>query len=333
MSTISLRLACADYGRVMALTNGTVRPDGIDLSLETGRDGSWPIRADLLRRVATTDDFDGGEGSMGAHLRRVETGDRSFVALPVFILRGFPMRDLYVRKDGPIGTTKDMIGKRVGLYNWFASGSIWYRHAQLDLGVPLDSVEWHIGDIEVVGETPAVLQVSQLPAHVHPVPNGRFLAEMLISGDIDAMWSPPTPQTVNQVDGPIVRLLPDFRAAEMDYYRNTGIFPMMHILVLRREAWDRAPWIGGSLTKAFSAANSIFDASQQGFPDASPWMAVEQRTTRELIGADPYHHGLSEANRQAVQTFIDQAFDVGITKRRITVDEYFADYLEAPKIN
>lgn len=331
MSDIAVKLACADYARVMALTNGTVRPEGIDLSLQTGRDGSWPIRADLLRRVGSTDDFDGGEGSMGAHLRRVETGDTSFVALPVFILRGLPMRDLYIRKDGPVRTARDMIGKRIGLYNWFASGGIWYRHAQLALGVPLDSVEWHIGDVEIVGETPAALQVSQLPPHVRPAPDGRFLAEMLIAGEIDAMWSPPAPKMSDQANGPIIRLFPDFRAAEMDYYRDTGIFPMMHILVLRREIWDRAPWIGKSLTDAFSAANSKFEASQTGFPDATPWMAAEQETTRKLLGSDPYHHGLSELNRKAVQTFIDQAFDAGITKRKITVDEYFADFLNKPQ--
>ncbi|TCR66580.1 hypothetical protein [Bosea sp. BK604] len=329
MTEISVRLACADYARVMPLASGAVKPAGIDLSLTIGRGGSWPLRADLLRRATIATEFDGGESSMGAHLRRVETGDRSFVALPVFILRGFTMRDIYVRKDGPVRSPKDLIGKRLGLYNWFASGGIWYRHAQVAMGVPLESVEWHVGDIEIPGETQQAAQVAELPNHVRPAPAGRFLAEMLVAGEIDAMWSPPRPKLLDADKGPIVRLFPDFRAAETDYYRSTGIFPMMHIVVLRRSLWERAPWIARSLTDAFAAANGSFDASQRGFPDAFPWMEAELDKTADLLGSNPYGHGLTEANRKAVQAFINQALDAGIIGRSISVDEYFADFLQS----
>jgi 4,5-dihydroxyphthalate decarboxylase len=329
MTEISVRLACADYARIMPLASGTVKAEGIDLSLEIGRGGSWPIRADLLRRAAMGGEFDGGEGSMGAHLRRVETGDRSFVALPVFILRGFTMRDLYVRKDGPVRSPRDLIEKRLGLYNWFASGGIWYRHAQVALGVPLDAVEWHVGDIEIPGETQQAAQVADLPSHVRPAPAGRFLAEMLIAGEIDAMWSPPRPKMLDEGKGPIVRLFPDFRAAETEYYRNAGIFPMMHIVVLRRSLWERAPWVARSLTNAFAAANDSFDASQRGFPDAFPWMEAELDKTTELLGSNPYGHGLTDPNRKAVQAFIDQALDAGIIGRSISVDEYFEEFLQS----
>jgi 4,5-dihydroxyphthalate decarboxylase len=326
MNDLSLRLACADYARVMPLAAGEVAAQGIDLCLTLGKGGSWPMRADLLKRVTSTNEFDGGESSMAAHLRRVEEGDTSFVALPVFILRQFPQRDLYVRKDGPVRVPTDLIGKKLGLYSWVASGSIWYRHAQVAMGVPLDSVEWWTGDIEGAGETSHVVS---LPAGVNPAPPGRFLAEMLVAGDIDAMWSPPRPKLFHPKDGPIVRLFPEYRSAETDYFQESGIFPMMHLVVLRREAWKQNPWIAQSLTEAFAQANTAFDASQCGFPDAFPWMESERSTTEALLGPDPYQHGLTDVNHRAVQAFIDQALDAGVIRRRITVDEYFADYLKS----
>lgn len=329
MSDISIRLGCADYARIMPLASGAVRAEGIDLALETGRGGSWPMRADMLRQALTGADFDGGEASMGAHLRRMEAGDRSFVALPVFVLRGFTMRDLYVRKGGPVLSPRDLVGKRLGLYNWFASGGIWYRHAQVALGVPLDSVEWHVGDIENPGETPPT-PLAELPGHVRPAPAGRGLADMLIAGEIDAMWSPPRPSMLNQQSGPIVRILPDFRQAETEYYRKTGIFPPMHLIILRRSSWERAPWIAHALTDAFAAANDGFDASQRGFPDAFPWMEAELDKTADLLGPNPYGHGLTDANRKAVEVFIEQALDAGIIGRRVSVDDYFAEFLQSP---
>ena len=324
MADLPLRLACADYARLMPLAAGIVKPEGIDLTLVLGRDGSWPMRADLLRQVLSDPGFDGGESSMAGHLRRVEAGDRSFVALPVFVLRGFAARDLYVRKDGRVHMPADLKGKRLGLYSWVASGGIWYRHAQIAMGVPLDSVEWWVGDIEGKGETS---HSATLPDGVREAPAGRFLAEMLAGGDIDAMWSPPRPKLFDPEKGPIVKLCPDYRSVEADYYRDTGIFPMQHLLVLRRAVWEANPWIARSLTAAFGKSNSSFEASQRGFPDASPWMEDELDRTATIMRPDAYGHGLTPTNRMAVQTFIDQAQQAGIIGRHISVDEYFADFL------
>ena len=324
MTDLPLRLACADYARVMPLATREVVPESIDLSLVLGQQGSWPMRAELLRRVLSDPELDGGECSMAGHLRRVEAGDRSFVALPVFVLRGFAARDLYVRKDGPVRAARDLIGKRLGLYSWVASGGIWYRHAQVDMGVPLDAVEWWVGEIEGQGETS---HVATLPPGVRAAPPGRFLAEMLATGEIDAMWSPPRPKLHEPVHGPIVRLFPDFRPVETDYYRRTGFFPPMHLVVLRRAVWERKRWIARSLTEAFSRSDASFDASQRGFPDAFPWMEAELEPTRTLMGPSPYAHGLSEANRAAMQAFIDQALAAGIINRQIGVDEYFDEFL------
>jgi 4,5-dihydroxyphthalate decarboxylase len=320
-----IRFACADYPRVMPLATGEIVPDGFSLEMITGRGGSWPLRADLLRRVLSDPDIDGGESSIGGHLRRVDEGDDRFVALPIFILRGFAGRDLYVRKDGPVKRPSDLIGKRVGLYSWVASGSVWYRHFMVHVGVPLDAVEWWVGDIEGAGETSHVVT---LPPDVNPVAPGRFLAEMLTSGEIDAMWSPPRPRLFHPSHGPLVRLFADYRAADMAYFAATRVFPPLHLVVLRRAVWENSPWVARALTDAFDRSNAAFAASQRGFPYATPWLETELDEVTALMGADFYSNGL-EASQTCMQAFNDQAYAAGIIRRRVPVAECFAPFLQS----
>src|SRR5947208_4207964 len=145
MADLPISLTCADYARVMPLAAGDVKPEGVALTLIHGSGGSWEMRAEMLRRALEDPAVQGGEASMAGHLRRLDKGDRSHVGLPVFPLRNFTARDLYVRKDGPVKTPADLPGKRLGMYDWFASGSIWYRHFLKFVGVPLDSLEYWIG--------------------------------------------------------------------------------------------------------------------------------------------------------------------------------------------
>lgn len=154
---------------------GDVKPDGVELNLIHGTGGDWPARAEMLRRALSDPEVDGGEASMAGHLRRIDNDDRSFVALPVFPLRNFTARDLYVRNDGSIRTPADLIGKRVGMYDWVASGSIWYRHFLNFIGVPPAKLEWWIGDVE--GGWRA-RHPGDLPPGVNAVPEGRYLLEM-----------------------------------------------------------------------------------------------------------------------------------------------------------
>src|SRR5947209_465579 len=190
MANLPIALTCADYARLTPLMTGDVKPEGISLTLIHGTGGSWPARAEMLRRALQDPAVDGGEASMAAHLRRIDNGDRSFVGLPVFPLRNFTARDLYVRKDGPVRSAADLIGKRVGMYDWVASGSIWYRHFLNFIDVRPNQVDWWIGDVEGGWR---VRNEPDLPMGVQPAPAGRSLSDMLIAGDIDALYSPPRP--------------------------------------------------------------------------------------------------------------------------------------------
>jgi 4,5-dihydroxyphthalate decarboxylase len=260
---------------------------------------------------------------MAAQLRRIDAGDRSFVGLPVFPLRNFTARDLYVRKDGPVASAADLIGKRIGMYDWAASGSIWYRHFLDFVGVAPDLVEWWIGDVE--GGWRARHPVA-LPAGVHAVPEGRFLVEMLLAGDLDAIYSPPRPSRYSPDSGPIVRLYPDFRGVEAEYFRRTGCFPPQHLIVLKREVWERDRSVARRLTEAFIQSNDLFDRAVRNFPYVTPWLEAELEETNALMGVD-FHQDGYEKNRQQIEAFCRQAHAAGLTGRLVTAEEYFAEYL------
>ena len=325
MTDLAIRLTCADYARLAPLMIGDVKPEGVELTLFHGTGGDWPARAEMLRRAVSDITVHGGEASMAGHLRRIDNGDRSFVALPVFPLRNFTARDLYVRDDGSIKTPADLIGKRIGMYDWVASGSIWYRHFLNFVGVPLARIEWWIGDVDK-GWT--AQHNARLPDGVHPVAEGRFLSEMLLAGDLKAIYSPPRPARYHPKDGPIARLFPDCRAVERDYFRATGIYPPQHLVVLRREVWERDKWLAQSLTEAFIGANAMFGAAQRNFPYVSPWLDSELEETEALMGGD-FHQDGYERNRATIDAFCRQAFDLGITTRRVTPEAYFAEFLES----
>jgi len=324
MADLPITLTCADYARVMPLATGQVQPDGIQLTLLLGSRGSWPARAEMLRRAVEDPAVQGGEWSMAQYLYRVDQGDRRHVGLPVFPLRNFTARDLYVRRGGPVRKAADLVGRRIGMYSYTASGSIWYRHFLRFVGVDPASVEWWIGDIDAAWSSASMNQT--LPPGVKAPPPGRSLSDMLVNGELEAIYSPPRPAAYHPRDGALARLFPDFRQVEQDYFRRTGAFPPQHLIVLRREIWEANRWIARRLTEAFTAANDCFGAAQRGFPYATPWLEAELEDTAAVMGEDFHPYGF-EANRAQIEMFAAEAFRLGFTSRQITADEYFADYL------
>jgi 4,5-dihydroxyphthalate decarboxylase len=323
MSLVPISLTCADYARVLPLATGEVTPEGIALTLVLGRRGSWPARAELLRRAVEDAAVQGGEWSMAQYLYRVARGDRSLVGLPVFPLRNFTARDLYVRRGGPVRRPEDLAGARVGMYSFTASGSIWYRHFLRYLGLDPAAIRWWIGDIDAPWSAP---MDTTLPPGVSRPPPGRSLSEMLQAGELDAILSPPRPLAYHPADGPLVRLFPDFRPVEQEYFRRTGAFPPQHLIVIRRPAWEANRWIARSLTDAFVACNDTFTAAQRSFPYATPWLEAELEDTVAAMGEDFHPYGF-ERNRAQIEMFAGEAFRLGLTPRRITPEEYFADFL------
>src|SRR2546425_2791989 len=267
MAELPISLTCADYARIMPLATGEVKPDGIALTMILGSRGSWPARAEMLRRAVQDPAVQGGEWSMAQYLYRIDKGDRRYVGLPVFPLRNFTARDLYVRRGGPIRKAADLAGKRIGMYSYTASGSIWYRHFLRFVGLDPTTIQWWIGEIDAPWSAPTD---QKLPAGVNAAPPGRSLSEMLIAGELEAIYSPPRPQAYHPKAGPIVRVFPEFRYIEQEYFLKTGAFPPQHLIVLRREVWEANRWIARSLPPAVRAAHDFLIPARRGLPDAPP---------------------------------------------------------------
>ncbi len=311
----ALTLACSNYVRFMPIATGDVRPKEVALTWVRGE------RNEMLRRTTDDPGIDGGETSMAQHVQRLDRGDRSLVAIPIFPLRNFTARDLYTRKDTRI-VPGSLAGRRVGIYNWAASGAVWYRHLLRYLGNDTTKVSWVVGGVD----SPATVRLPDPPlSYVTPSPTGASLTTLLTSGELDAVFAPLPPRPFDPVAGPIVRAVSMFQAMEQKYFADTGCYPPQHVIVVRRTAWDRDRSVGQRLVDAFNESEAAFEAGQRQFPYNSPWLIDEVENAARLLGANYHAHGL-EKNRHVVDVFCQAAFDDGLTKRRLQVDEFFAEF-------
>ncbi len=317
-SSPKLTLACADYLRFTPLATGDFRPKDLDLTWLRGD------RSEMLRRAATDPGISGGEASMLQHLLRVDQGDRTLVAVPAFPLRNFTARDIYIRKGDSL-TPAALNGRRVGVYSWAASGSVWYRHLLRHLGQDPAKMKWIVGGADVPAK---VDSRAPFPPHVQDAPAGRSLVDLLVAREIDAVFAPIPPKKYHPVDGPIARLIPDFRRAEKRYFEETRCYPPQHVIVLRKDVWEKDASIGARLVAAFNECEARFQENQHLFPYASPWLMAEVEETDLVMGRDHFAHGL-EKNRSQIDDFCQSAFEDGLTKRRVTVGEYFEEFIRA----
>ena len=314
----ALTLTCANYVRFLPMATGDVRPADVALTWVRGE------RNEMLRRATDDPAVDGGETSMAQHIQRIDRGDRSLVAIPIFPLRNFTARDLYTRR-GVTLTQQGLTGRRLGIYNWAASGAVWYRHLLRYLGNDTTKIEWVVGGVD----GPAVVRLPEPPlSHVRPAPAGKSLSELLLANEIDALFAPLPPRALHPADGPIVRAFPGFQALEQKYFTDSGCYPPQHVVVLRRASWERDRGAGRRLVEAFNESERVFEALQRQFPYNSPWLIEEVEGAARLMGPTYHTHGL-DANRRAVDTFCQAAFDDGLTTRRVTVEEFFQEALQA----
>ena len=314
----TVSLACTNYVRFLPIATGDVRPRDLALTWIRGD------RTEMLRRATDDPTIDGGETSMAQHVQRLDRGDRTFVAVPIFPLRNFTVRDLYTRQGVRIDPGA-LAGRRVGIYNWAASGAVWYRHLLRHLGTDSTKVQWVVGGVD----GPATVRLPDPPLpYVSAAPVTGTLTGLLQAREIDALFAPLPPRTFHPATGPIVRAVAVFQPVEQRYFAETGCYPPQHVIIVRRNAWERDPSIGRRLVEAFNESEAAFEALQRQFPYNSPWLIDEVEHTARVMGSDYHAHGL-DRNRRAVDTFCQAAFDDGLTKRRLTADEFFAEFRSA----
>lgn len=314
MSRLPVTIATRDYDYVAPLALGDVTAEGADLTV---------IRAfDALEQFRTDGTIHGGEVSFSQYVHRVAAGDRALVGLPVFIMREFRHRCFFVRRGGGLTDAALLAGRRVATDAWRASGNTWSRALLRERGVALDSVRWLVGPVDH-GDPPR--PADALPAGVEAAPRGRALSELLLAGEIDAIMSPWPPRAFYEAGSEITRLYADYRAAEREYCRRTGIYPAHHIVALRRELVERHPWVAGSVFHAFVRARERSEQNHRVLHESSPWLLADLEDQVALLGTGFKPYGYRE-NRAMVAAFCEEQFAQGLIRNPLSPDAVFADF-------
>jgi 4,5-dihydroxyphthalate decarboxylase len=330
MSKLKLAFGCWDYDRTRALMDGRVKPDGIDLNyLE------MPVEETFFRMLRHRE-FDVAEMSLSSYTVSLSRPERPFVAIPVFPSRYFRHSCIYVNADSGINEPKDLIGKRIGTPEFQMTAPVWIRGTLAEhYGVPMDSVTYVTGGEEQPGR-PEKLKLD-LPERIRIEEIGptQTLSQMLLSGEIDALHTARMPSTFLTGQGKVRRLFPDFAKVEREYFSQTGIFPIMHTVVIRREIYEANRWVAQTLFKAFQQAQQIAYADLRetaALKTMLPWLEAYVEDTTRAMGDDYWPYGLHR-NRKTLETFLRYHHECGLSKQLVKPEDLFApETLEEFKI-
>jgi 4,5-dihydroxyphthalate decarboxylase len=311
VNRLSLTFACDSYDRIRALQDGRVRPEGIDLNIV-----ALPVEETFYRQ-ARYREFDVSEMSLSSYLLTLDADEPPFVALPVFPSRMFRHQSIYVNAGSGIREPADLVGKRVGVPEYQLTAVVWQRGILAEHhGVPVESVRYFTGGMEQPGRVEKLKLNLPPEISVTPIGPDQTLSGLLAAGELDAVYSAGEPKGFGRLPQ-IRRLFADFQAAEADYYRKTGIFPIMHVVTVRRPLYERSPWIARSLTKAFSAALDIAYADltqRNALKVMLPWLAQHLDDTVSVLGPRYWEYGL-EPNRHVLETFSRYSHEQGLAAR------------------
>jgi len=315
MAKLKLTVAVGDYEIVRALSDGTVLADGIELVMLTGmgsRERHW--------RMARKTEFDVCEINIGGYYMARDRGE-PLAAIPVFLHRRFRHGFVFVNAKSGVREPRDLIGKRIGGTNFQPASNIWMRGILEEYyGVPHRQCTWVVERREDFEFTPPK------DLRIEMAPPDKRLDVMLAEGEIPAMLSPDLPPLFRDGDKRIVRLFPNYKDIEIEFFRQTGIFPIMHVTVIRQEIVDKYPWVATNLVKAFDEAKALAYrrvANPRVVPLA--WVRTAWEEQLDVLGPDPWEYGLGKANRKNVQTALRYCHQQGLIGRMIPLDQLFAD--------
>ncbi len=327
---LRLTLSIWDYDRTRALADGSVRPEGLELNVL-----ELPVEETFFR-MARNREFDVAEMSMSSYTVSLHRDPQPFIAIPVFPSRFFRHSSIYVSAKSGIREPKDLIGRKIGTPEYQMTAPVWIRGILSDdFGVKPDAVEyWTGGEEETQRDEKIKLD---LPARfkVHPIGPDKTLSRMIADGEIDALHTARAPSTFHSKPDAVRRLFPDFVSVEREYYRRTKIFPIMHVVAIRREVYEKNRWIAMSLYKAFKEAQRrVYEGFTQTAAHKSmlPWQNAHVEDAVKELGPDWWPYGF-HGNRHVLDTFLRYHHEQGLSKRRLQPEEMFApETMEAFKI-
>lgn len=320
MSDISLTLACGAYDRTEPLRDGRIRIDGVNLTY-------IPIESppEIFSRMIRGKEFDVAEMSMATYFTSVASGDFPFIALPIFPCRFFRHGNIFINKRSGITCAKDLEGKKVGTLGYGQSAACWIRGILAEeYGVDLEKIRWFEGGLETAWQGDASQHAHMAHVKTERAPASASLSDMLASGELDAFAGARRPSCYGRAED-VTLLFKNFRDVERDYYKRTGIFPIMHNIVIRRDLIQRYPWLATSLFKAFENAKAASNRDMRftgTMKYSLPWQFDEIDELDELFGGDAYPYGMKD-NRHVIETFCRYLLEQGLIKNEINIDEHF----------
>ncbi len=325
MAKLPLTVACWDYDRTRALMDGRVAIEGCDITYLP-----LPVEETFFRAFKYSE-FDVCELSFSTYTRslareRDEGIPFGYRALPVFVSRMFRHSGIYIRTDRGIRSPADLKGKIVGVPEYQMTAAVWIRGIlEHEYGVPTASMKWRNGGLEEPGRHEKVPFTLPPGVELQGIGDERTLNAMLEAGEIDALVSARWPSCLGRSPH-VARLFPNFRDVEKAYFKKTGIFPMMHVVGVRKSLLDAHPWLGTSLYKAFLQAKDLSypELTQMAaLKIALPWIGQEVQETIALMGADFWAYGAKE-NAAALDAFLQYHFEQGLSgKARFAPKDIF----------
>ena len=327
MTDLTLHIASGPYDRIEALRYGAIKPDGITVNYET----RIPVHG-IFVAMAEREAFDVSEMSLSLYTTRrsraLAGGEPfPFVAIPVFPSRVFRHGNFFVNRKSGIATPGDLEGKRVGIQEYRQTAGIWMRGILRDeYGVDTDNIDWVEGGVDLPRKPTASDVMPDRDVRLSALTGQDTLADALAAGEIDAIMAARQPRTFRTCED-IVRLIPDFRKAEQDWFRRTGIFPIMHTVVMREALYRENPWIAQSLFTAFEASKAKA-REQMRYSGAmmymTPWLYDDlEEMDRVFGGDDPWPYGL-EANRAHLGVFMRHLVEEAFLPGPTALDDLFA---------
>lgn len=323
---VAMRGAGYRFARTEALFDGSVNPAGIELQFEQA--GIGDINTNVFSGEQTWDVCE-----IGLHpfmLAYANENFRDYSLIPVYPIRVFRHKSIFIRNDRGIKKPEDLKGKTIATPGYSSTSLTWIR------GMLKDEYGIEPGDIDWVTsrKDSSAGESGTISAQEMVVPEGISMrfgdagkdeSQLLVDGDVDALFHAAQPQAFIEGNPKVARLFPDSRAAEQDYFKRTGVFPIMHAVAVRKSLLDADDTLAGDLFQAYSLAKQRAYAANIRLGWASnmlPWYAQELEQTWEVMGRNFFSYGLPE-NRKALETLFRYSYDQGLASKRLTVDELF----------
>jgi len=313
MANRTITIGMRDYDHCRALANGKVKIDGVDVKFVNISPPSQ-----IFLRMLNDEEFDASEMSLSNFMIAIGKGDRRFVALPVFPSRVFRHSYIWINTKAGIGKAQDLKGKKVGIADYSMTALLFVRGLlQHEYGVAPADIHWFRRRSEHVAiDMPPGIRIDNIG-------KDQTLDGLLEAGELDAVAVTSPPRAFLNASPLVQRLFPDCRAVEADYYRRTKIFPIMHMVVMRRAIYEQDPSLAVRLTQGFEAAKALaFEDYQEGLASL-PWVNLDLEYARQILGHDAWPYGV-ENNAPTLEAAALYSHEQGLTKRRFAVEELFA---------